>query len=291
MFDTNSLPLSFSPVPPSEPASKQFNAQSIESKPTTMRKRGINAGRVSIDVRTVKAQGPRDYMEDCSCVEDLSNGRVFIGVFDGHGGIAVAQMCADQAPKIMKELLATNPDVSECMRLLYKQLDEKAEELDQNVGCTAAIALIMNNRIWFSNCGDAMIAIKMRNGEVNFVTQDHKVENEKERVESLGGVVTYWGGCARIYGTLNIARSIGDHFMKTYVISDPYVTATSCMKSEIEWITLATDGLWDVYTPTQLDESLQAQEMSLPELLRACYMRGSTDNVTIVQAAFKPIPT
>lgn len=255
-----------------------------------MRKKGTNAGRVSIDVRTVKAQGPREYMEDYSCVEDISNGRVFMGVFDGHGGTEVAKMCAEQAPMMMKNLLATNPDVSECMRLLYKQLDDKASELDHNVGCTAAMALIVKDRIWFSNCGDAMIAVKMRNGDVYYVTQDHKVENEKDRVESLGGMITYWGGCARIYGTLNIARSIGDHFMKTYVISDPYVTATSCMKSEIEWITLATDGLWDVYTPEQLNETLESSETyNLPELLRSCYMRGSRDNVTIIHAAFKTI--
>lgn len=246
--------------------------------------------RVGVDVRTIKAQGPRENMEDCSCVQAIDNGRVVMGVFDGHGGIDVAQMCADETPKILKQLLKMNPDVSECLRLLYRDLDERAKQLNPTTGCTAAIALITQDRVWFSNCGDAMIAIKMQNGKTTFMSQDHKVENEKERIENLGGMVTYWGGCARIYGTLNIARSIGDHFMKTYVWSDPYVTATTCKKSDIDWIILASDGLWDVFTPDQVADNLNTSDGNLPQLIRDCYKRGSGDNVTVVHATFKSLP-
>ena len=141
--------------------------------------------------------------------------------------------------------------------------------------------------MWFSNCGDAMIAMKTRNGNVRYMSQDHKVENEKARIESLGGIVTYNTGCARIYGTLNIARSIGDHFLKAFVISDPYVTATTFPKAEIEWISIASDGLWDVYTP--MDYADDIKENSLNTVLNNTFARGSMDNVTIIHAEFKDL--
>lgn len=244
--------------------------------------------RVSIDVKSYKAQGPRATMEDVSCIKTLDGGRIFMGVFDGHGGIEVAQMCADNAPGMMNDLMKVNPDMSECLRLLYKRLDDKALECGTHVGCTAAIAVITQDRVWFSNAGDAMIAMKLRNGNATFVSENHKVENEKERIQRLGGLVTYYDGCARIYGSLNIARSIGDHSLKAFVWSDPYVTATSCLKSNIEWILMASDGLWDVLEPNDVEEYLQ-ESSSLNKLANDCYRRGSMDNIAIIHATFKPL--
>lgn len=246
--------------------------------------------KVSVTIKTVKAQGLRQSMEDRCVVEFLTGSKIFIGVFDGHGGDAIAQMCIETAPKLMEDLLQTNQDVPQCIKTLYKLLDEKARDMGfPYVGTTAAIILVTPDKVWFSNCGDAMIAMKVRNGDVKFMTQNHKVENEKERIIDLGGIVTYWDGCARIYGTLNIARSIGDHYLKTYVISDPYVTTSNCIKSDIEWILVASDGLWDVIEPHAARISLHNSNNNLQLLVQEALARGSTDNITAVLAMFSPI--
>lgn len=246
--------------------------------------------KVSIDVHTIKAQGPRATMEDRYVVQSLGDNLLMMAVFDGHGGDEVAQMCIEKSPEIMKGLIRSNPDMSVCFRILYKTLDDEAKKLNTpTCGCTAAIAVITKDRIWFSNCGDAMIAVKLRDNSVKFFSQDHKVENERARIEGLGGMITTYGGCARIYGTLNIARSIGDHYMKQFVISDPYVTATSFPKADIDWLMVASDGLWDVYNPEQLSVDLSKHNNDLKELIQSAYTRGSMDNITCVFSAFKPV--
>lgn len=242
-----------------------------------------------ITINTIKAQGPRPTMEDRLCVERLSEGTIFIGVFDGHGGDEVAQMCIEYGPKLMNNLLLSNPDVSSCIRLLYKQLDQKASLMSRTVGSTAAIVLIRKDRIWFSNCGDAMIAVKPRASYARYMSQDHKVEREKERLESLGGLITYHDGCARIYGTLNIARSIGDHHLKDFVISDPYVTSLTYSKSKIDWLLIASDGLWDVFNPIRVSSILSDNQNDLASLVKESYLNGSTDNISIAFVLFNEL--
>jgi serine/threonine protein phosphatase PrpC len=228
-------------------------------------------------------------MEDRLCVERLSDGTIFIGVFDGHGGDEVAQMCIEQGPKIMNILLLSNPDVSACIRLLYKQLDQKASLMSHTVGTTAAVVLIRKDRIWFSNCGDAMIVAKPHASYARYMSQDHKVEREKARLEGLGGLITYNDGCARIYGTLNIARSIGDHYLKDFVISDPYVTSLTYSKSKIDWLIIASDGLWDVFNPIRVSSILSDNQNNLETLVKESYLNGSTDNISIAFVLFNEI--
>lgn len=239
---------------------------------------------INIRIETLKAQGPRSTMEDRLCVQKLVDGSIFIGVFDGHGGYEVAEMCVDLAPMLMTNLLRVNSNVSECMKQLYKSLDMYAKPFYQ-VGATAAIVLIRNHQIWFSNCGDTMIALKSRNGNVQFLSQDHKVEYEKDRIQSLGGFITTSGGCARVGGILNIGRSIGDQYLKDYVISDPYIVHVNNIR-EIEWIIVASDGLWDVFTPYKVAKILADTNNDLGILLRQTYLNGCTDNVSIALVVF-----
>ena len=249
-----------------------------------------NVKKVSIEVKSIKAQGPRPSMEDNICIQSIGENLLMLAVFDGHGGADVANMCVDRAPVIMKRLVQSNPEMSICLRLLYKELDEEARLLNvPQVGSTAVIVIVTQDRIWFSNCGDAMAAIKTHDGKVRYMSQDHKVENEVGRIEALGGVVTRFGGCARIYGTLNIARSIGDHYLKAFVTSDPYVTATSFPKADIDWVIIASDGLWDVYEPDELSRDLVAHKYGVQEMTTSAYSKGSMDNISIIYSKFTPI--
>lgn len=68
--------------------------------------------------------------------------------------------------------------------------------------------------------------------------------DEMRRVEAAGGRVINWNGY-RILGVLATSRSIGDQYLKPYVISKPEVTINQRTDTD-EFLILASDGLWDV---------------------------------------------
>ena len=245
---------------------------------------------MSVSTSVLTSQGPRNYNEDRYCIQAINRGHFVVAVFDGHGGKDCAEMCAQLMPGILRELIVFHPaDESTVIRQLYKKLDELALSKGYvTQGCCAAIALIGKQRTWFSNCGDSMIACKMKSHkEALLVSEEHKVENEKERIAELGGIITYWDGCARVFGSLNIGRSIGDHSLKKYVISDPYIASAKTM--DLDWICLASDGLWDVCTAERynndFEEAMKASASTsdaIGKVMQQAYQRGSTDNMTVV---------
>jgi serine/threonine protein phosphatase PrpC len=246
-----------------------------------------------LSVSTITAKGPRQYQEDTYFTEDLGRGRILLGVFDGHGGDDVSKMCATEAPIIMRRLLAEYPcDHSIALRKLYQELDERCNL--PHVGACAAIVLVTKDKIWFSNCGDSMIACKIRNeqGKMRtlFASQDHKVMSptEKARLNAMGSVITVTD-CPRILNQLNIARSIGDWSLKPYVISNPYISTFSLKitKDKLEGFCIASDGLWDAmdaetyWNMVEMTESIHG-EPQLNICLQYAYDHGSTDNITVV---------
>jgi serine/threonine protein phosphatase PrpC len=242
---------------------------------------------------SVSAQGPRPTMEDTMIVKSIGKGRAFVGVFDGHGGDRVAKYCAENAPKLMSDILRLNPDIPSAIRTLYRKLDEDCKEFGETCGCCAAIAIVTRDRVWFSNCGDCMIVYEDKDG-IHWGSQDHKVDKETHRLQSLGGLITHWDGCARIFGTLNIARSIGDWNLKTYVISDPFVTSVNIKESGLVSFSLASDGLWDVMTKDDYVSNLKtwygmspSYEKALTNVVAQAYRYGSTDNVTCIYCSIQ----
>ena len=125
------------------------------------------------------------------------------------------------------------------------------------------------------------------NGAVR-ITHDHKSTDPDEvaRIEKSGGIVMR----GRVLGVLAVARSLGDHGLKEYVIGRPYVSSTvvhindgdDCPDDDDddddyqigqegpytdgEFIIVACDGLWDVM-----------KDQEAVDLVRG-YVRGSDDN-------------
>lgn len=236
-------------------------------------------------------QGRRQTMEDThlACVLYKPH-HTMLGIFDGHNGSDVAKMCSSVCKRVMNNEMHQTPDINECIRNVFRTLDDIALDMDVgNVGSTALIALFTKERLWFANCGDAMGMIMYSDGSSTMVSVDHKVEHEKERVLSAGGFITHMGGCARINGVLNIARAIGDHALKKMskaLISDPYICSVD-PSSNISYIVLASDGLWDVFDHVTLSEEIQQhrEHMGLEELgqhiIQKALKLWSTDNITL----------
>ncbi|KAI3907259.1 hypothetical protein MKW92_005144 [Papaver armeniacum] len=179
----------------------------------------------------------------------------FFAVYDGHGGSGVADVCRDQLHRVlvneMESCDGNEIDWENVMVSCFMKMDDAVsgegvenEEI-KSIGSTAVVALISTDQIIVANCGDSR-AVLSRGGTPIPLSRDHRPDrtDEMERVEAAGGRVINWNGY-RVLGVLATSRSIGDHYLKPYVISVPEVTVTSRTESD-EFVILASDGLWDV---------------------------------------------
>ncbi|PRQ17437.1 putative protein-serine/threonine phosphatase [Rosa chinensis] len=120
---------------------------------------------------------------------------------------------------------------------------------------------------------------------------------------AAGGRVIDWKGC-RVLGVLATSRSIGDHYLKPYVISEPEVTISKRTGSS-DFLVIASDGLWDVvsneFACQVVTRCLDAQiklkfsegmsggpaENATALLAQLALARGSKDNITVIVVELK----
>ncbi|KAL5221563.1 hypothetical protein ABZP36_026276 [Zizania latifolia] len=263
-------------------------------------------------------EGIRDAGEDGK--EDEEEG--FFAVYDGHGGSRVAEACRERMHVVLAEevrlrrLLHLHGGVGdvddddrarwkEAMAACFARVDgevggaDETDTAEQTVGSTAVVAVVGPRRIVVANCGDSR-AVLSRGGVVVPLSSDHKPDrpDEMERVEAAGGRVINWNGY-RILGVLATSRSIGDYYLKPYVIAEPEVTVMDRTNKD-EFLILASDGLWDVVSnevackiarnclsgraaskfPESVSGSTAADAAAL--LVELAISRGSKDNISVV---------
>jgi protein phosphatase 2C len=180
----------------------------------------------------------------------------------------------------------------------FSKVDEEfGKKQDQSqVGTTAVVALVGDRQLYIGNCGDSR-AVLCRSGMAIPLTEDHKAarDDETARVEAAGGEVMWWNG-ERVMGVLAVSRSIGDHYLRPFVIAQPEVTILSRVPED-ELLLLASDGLWDVMSNQEACSLAQrclrraqqrgasrhtAAKVAASVLTRAAIDQGSSDNVTVV---------
>lgn len=200
----------------------------------------------------------------------------FFAVFDGHGGHHVSALCKENMHVIMEEELMrvkltaerlTGGEVEELWKAAinrsFQRIDEMAMTLCQCqgverfkvcrihpqlslVGSTAVVSLLTQEYIIVANCGDSR-AVLCRDGKAIPLSVDHKPdrEDERARIEALGGRILFAGNGSRVEGVLAMSRAIGDRFLKQVVTSEPEYVFTKREAGDMSLI-LASDGLWDV---------------------------------------------
>ncbi|RVX04206.1 putative protein phosphatase 2C 8 [Vitis vinifera] len=182
--------------------------------------------------------------------------------------------------------------------------DRSASSLLRSMGSTAVVVVVGAEKLVIANCGDSR-AVLCCNGVAVPLSRDHKPDrpDERERVEAAGGNVINWDGF-RVLGVLSISRSIGDYFLRPYVISEPEVTVWERKESD-EFLVIATDGLWDVVTNElacklvkrylsgkirrRFSEGTNAScAMEAASILTELAMaRGSKDNISVIVVQLK----
>ncbi|KAI3725212.1 hypothetical protein L1987_64990 [Smallanthus sonchifolius] len=256
----------------------------------------------------------------------------FFGVYDGHGGSQVSNYCSTRVHTALQEelepLMASwggdesgiNND-NNCQEMWKKAFINCFLKVDdeiggkqgnhepvapETVGSTAVVALICSSHIIVSNCGDSR-AVLCRGKETMALSVDHKPNREDEyaRIEAAGGKVIQWNG-HRVFGVLAMSRSIGDRYLKPWIIPDPEVTFIPRAKED-ECLILASDGLWDVMSneeaceiarkrillwhkkngsnnlPQERGEGIDpAAQAAAESLSNRALQKGSKDNITVI---------
>ncbi|KAM7255687.1 hypothetical protein ACFE04_008585 [Oxalis oulophora] len=204
----------------------------------------------------------------------------FFGVYDGHGGAQVADYCRDRIHTALAEEIGMAKEnlVDGCVSENRQQQWEKTfissfQKVDdeiggkasrdvngsngdnsdansepiapETVGSTAVVALVCSSHIIVANCGDSR-AVLCRGKTPMALSVDHKPNREDEcaRIEAAGGKVIQWNG-HRVFGVLAMSRSIGDRYLKPWIIPEPEVMFIPRARDD-ECLILASDGLWDV---------------------------------------------
>ncbi|XP_040998466.1 protein phosphatase 2C 53-like [Juglans microcarpa x Juglans regia] len=255
----------------------------------------------------------------------------FFGVYDGHGGSQVANYCRDRihvtlAEEIdfVKEGLIHGTMKADCQEQWKKAFTDCFLKVDdevggkaslepvapETVGSTAVVAVICSSHIIVANCGDSR-AVLCRGKEPVALSVDHKPNREDEyaRIEAAGGKVIQWNG-HRVFGVLAMSRSIGDRYLKPWIIPEPEVMFLPRAKDD-ECLILASDGLWDVMTneevcdlarkrilmwhkkngvalPTIRGEGIDPAAQAAAELLSSrAIQKGSKDNISVIVVDLK----
>ncbi|TYI08329.1 hypothetical protein ES332_A10G291600v1 [Gossypium tomentosum] len=242
-------------------------------------------------------RGRRGKMEDRYSAAVNLNGdpkqQAFFGVYDGHGNSKAAEFVAKNLDKkVMEEVSKTCEDaIDGAIRDAYLFTDMDFLKEDVGGGTCCVTAMIRKGDLFVSNAGDCR-AVLSRNGVAEALTNDHHPsrEDERDRIEALGGYVDCCHGVWRIQSSLAVSRAIGDKHLKQWVLAEPE-TKMLKIKPECEFLILASDGLWNKVTNQEAVDLVRPFCVGLdkPKPFSACKKlaelsswRGSFDDISVM---------
>jgi len=208
---------------------------------------------------------------------------VSAGDFGGH---RASDCCAEHLHKLIVKNDFENQTLKS-IQTAFKELDASwltlATTNSYDDGTTAIVALILASTLYVCNVGDSR-AVLCSNRKAVEMSSDHKParEEEKKRIEALGGRIIYYGTW-RVEGVLAVTRAIGDRRLKKFVSAVPEIKQRQLQEGD-DYLILATDGVWDVLSSQQACNVILQCGDNTREMARSlteeAYKRGSTDNIT-----------
>ena len=233
----------------------------------------------------------RQSMEDIGImIPDLTTDykASLFGIFDGHGGSDVVKFVKDRLPQLIKNYLLDLCPVETAFKNAFEKVDQELKFFDSEyVGTTATLVLIKDNKIYCANVGDSKAYILYDNSYKQ-ISSDHKttVEDEKIRVESMGGIIKK----NRIMGQLILTRTLGDLYVKQYgVINTPDISVNE-IGNTIKYVILASDGVWDVVdleTLVGMGKAGKNVGEFCEDIVRLAVNKNTKDNVSCIVISFK----
>uniref|UniRef100_A0A7S1ER58 PPM-type phosphatase domain-containing protein n=1 Tax=Timspurckia oligopyrenoides TaxID=708627 RepID=A0A7S1ER58_9RHOD len=273
------------------------------------KKRGnhLSSGESSAVYAVTRQKGSkRSHCEDSwnalPCIEQNysygSGKSAMFGVFDGHGGNSVSELCKREllASLLSRSIQKPKEGVLECLRKTFLLVDSASKSGDKDedeelCGSTATVAWFRNGQVNVASVGDSRAVMVRSNGQSIDLTRDHRAicDEEVVRIENAGGDVLM----NRVNGVLSISRAIGDHCLKKYITAEPELVCREIDSSD-EFLVIATDGLWDVVSSQEAAEYVMNRskarstsecwslESISRELVDLAVKRGSSDDITVL---------
>ncbi|KAH7671712.1 protein phosphatase 1L protein [Dioscorea alata] len=241
--------------------------------------------------------GKRSSMEDFyeTRIDGIDGELVgLFGVFDGHGGVRAAEYVKQNLFSNLIKHPKFITDTKSAIADAYNHTDseflksENNQNQNRDAGSTASTAILVGDRLLVANVGDSRVVIS-RGGTAIAVSRDHKPDQteERQRIEDAGGFVM-WAGTWRVGGVLAVSRAFGDRLLKQFVVADPDIQE-EVIDGSLEFLILASDGLWDVVTNEEavaMVKPIEDPEQAARTLMQEAYQRGSADNITCVVVRF-----
>lgn len=203
--------------------------------------------------------------EDKFSAQMLKNGIFYAGLFDGHNGVSAADMCAEQMAAVLNKEYRKRQPVISVLKNAFLTCDSSVTD---NSGTTATVLLIHKHYLVCAHVGDTR-AVLCHNGRAVTINEDHHVDWDPERERIIQAEIlmkkTLIAG-ERVQN-LMLTRSIGDHSLSEAIIAYPVINEMLISKED-EYLILATDGFWDVYSGAEAvsyikaHESLEEQEIA-----------------------------
>ncbi|KAD2803953.1 hypothetical protein E3N88_37330 [Mikania micrantha] len=224
-------------------ASGKFTPTNFESRSNGV----FSSSGFGVGVCSVK--GRKSFMEDTHTIISESNTKKgFFGVYDGHGGSKAAEFVAKNLHLNVFDLLekcSENTTTEEIVKAAFLKTDDEFLKQGLESGACCVTALIKQNEVFVSNLGDCR-AVLSRKGKAEPLTKEHKASHvdEHKRIQDKGGYVELHRGTWRVHGVLAVSRSIGDAHLKDWVVGEPE-TEILRLTDDLEYLVLASDGLWD----------------------------------------------
>uniref|UniRef100_A0A2P2IKL0 protein-serine/threonine phosphatase n=1 Tax=Rhizophora mucronata TaxID=61149 RepID=A0A2P2IKL0_RHIMU len=264
--------------------------------PATLAVEEVEMEREGVGYSVFCKRGKREAMEDrfAADVDFQGNSKLaFFGIFDGHGGSEAAVFAANNLGKnISEEVVGRDEEeIENAVKSGYLTTDAEYLKEDNPGGSCCVTALIQKGNLIISNVGDCR-AVMSDEGVAEALTSDHRPsrDDEKDRIESLGGYVDLIRGVWRVQGSLAVSRGIGDQHLKQWIIAEPE-TKIVRIKPGYEFLIMASDGLWDKVGNQEAVDIARALLVGVdePQPLSACKRlvdlsasRGSLDDITVM---------
>nr|GMC70444.1 probable protein phosphatase 2C 58 [Ipomoea batatas]GMC76888.1 probable protein phosphatase 2C 58 [Ipomoea batatas] len=213
-------------------------------------------------------------------------------IFDGHMGHDVAQYLQSHLfDNILKEHDFWT-DTENAIKRAYHTTDNDILEKSMHLGkggSTAVTAILINGeRLVVANVGDSRAVISSKSS-ARQLSVDHEPNKEKPIIESKGGFVSNIpGDVPRVDGQLAVARAFGDKSLKRHLSSEPDVKTVG-IDDDVDFIILASDGLWKVMTNQEAVDAIKNikdAESAAKHLAEAAVARKSKDDISCIVVKF-----
>jgi len=227
-----------------------------------------------------------------------------VGLFDGHGGGAASDFCAEELLRFVQEAAAASEDGGTSMaswadacEAAFLRCHTHLRELPGCVAGTTATVLVIDaqrRQALCANVGDSAVLV-IDPDQYGFASTDHRLHSsmeEQDRVLRAGGRLAYAkhpathmpAGVLRLWpGGLAVGRSIGDADCGNVVISTPAVEVVRLPEAGAT-LAMCTDGVWDAIGAADVAELVRARpdvDALATRVCEACLrVRGLRDDTT-----------